>query len=57
MLIRSLRKGAGASGLVCTKSLLDEGFEVTVFEQEPHLGGLWRYSDNTDGAFRSHFSV
>jgi hypothetical protein len=41
--------GAGASGLVCAKCLLDEGFEVTVFEQEARLGGLWRYDDSTDG--------
>ncbi len=41
--------GAGASGLISAKCLLDEGFEVTVYEQEPHLGGLWRYGDSTDG--------
>jgi len=44
--------GAGASGLISAKCLLDEGFEVTVYEQEPHLGGLWRYGDSTDGTLR-----
>lgn len=33
--------GAGISGLVAAKTLLEEGFEVTVFETEDEVGGVW----------------
>lgn len=33
--------GAGLSGLVTAKTLLEEGFEVTVFETEDEVGGVW----------------
>ena len=33
--------GAGLSGLVTAKALLDEGLSVTVFEQYPEAGGTW----------------
>ncbi|HYR11989.1 MAG TPA: NAD(P)/FAD-dependent oxidoreductase, partial [Longimicrobium sp.] len=33
--------GAGISGLVTAKTLLEEGFEVTVFETEDEVGGVW----------------
>ncbi|CAF1041772.1 unnamed protein product [Adineta ricciae] len=33
--------GAGASGLVCAKTLLDDGFDVTLFDQQKELGGIW----------------
>ena len=33
--------GAGACGLVCAKVLLDDGFDVTLFEQQQELGGVW----------------
>ena len=34
--------GAGAAGLAATKNLVEEGFEVTTFERNAYLGGLWR---------------
>ncbi|CAF1049961.1 unnamed protein product [Rotaria sp. Silwood1] len=33
--------GAGACGLVCAKVLLDDGFNVILFEQQEELGGVW----------------
>ena len=33
--------GAGIAGLVTAKVLRDDGFDVTVFEQEPAVGGVW----------------
>lgn len=33
--------GAGACGLVCAKVLLGDGFNVTIFEQQQELGGIW----------------
>lgn len=33
--------GAGASGLVCAKVLLEDGFDVTIFEEQKELGGVW----------------
>ena len=33
--------GAGACGLVCAKVLLDDGFDVTIFERGKELGGIW----------------
>jgi cation diffusion facilitator CzcD-associated flavoprotein CzcO len=32
---------AGPSGLVCAKVLLDDGFDVTLFDRQRELGGLW----------------
>jgi dimethylaniline monooxygenase (N-oxide forming) len=39
--------GAGPLGLVATKNLMEEGFEVTAFERAESLGGLWRQTTNT----------
>ena len=33
--------GAGVSGLVTAKVLQRDGFDVTVFEKEPTVGGVW----------------
>lgn len=33
--------GAGASGLVAAKVLLEDGFNVTLFERQGQLGGIW----------------
>ena len=41
--------GAGANGLVCAKSMLDQGFSVVVLEQLSHLGGLWKYNSDPTG--------
>ncbi|XP_055314740.1 flavin-containing monooxygenase 1-like [Sitodiplosis mosellana] len=37
--------GAGPSGLCCVKNALEYGFEVTVYEQNSQVGGLWIYTD------------
>jgi len=42
--------GAGASGLVAAKCLLEEQLEVVIYEQAPRIGGLWNYDDTvSDG--------
>jgi thioredoxin reductase len=35
--------GAGAAGLVATKTLSSCGFQVTTFEKSSFLGGVWKY--------------
>ncbi len=35
--------GAGASGLVATKELIEAGHDVITFEQLQEVGGLWNY--------------
>lgn len=37
--------GAGPSGLVSAKYALAQGFDVTVYEQNFELGGIWSYTD------------
>ncbi len=41
--------GAGLSGLVTAKTLLEYGHEVTVFEKEDELGGVWSPSRHYPG--------
>ncbi len=41
--------GAGISGLVTAKTFLEEGFEVTVFETEDEVGGVWARSRRYPG--------
>ncbi|KAL2419358.1 Monooxygenase aurF [Exophiala dermatitidis] len=38
--------GLGALGLVTVKNLLEEGFDVTGFEKNPYMGGLWKYTED-----------
>src|SRR3984893_2388520 len=33
--------GAGMAGLAATKVLHEDGFDVTAFEREPGIGGVW----------------
>jgi len=35
--------GAGAGGLATGRILRDAGFEVSVLERAPAVGGVWRY--------------
>lgn len=37
--------GAGPSGLCSAKHSLDQGFDVTVYEQAEEIGGAWYYTD------------
>ncbi|ETS76261.1 hypothetical protein PFICI_11648 [Pestalotiopsis fici W106-1] len=39
--------GAGALGLMATKQLTEDGFDVTGFEARPYLGGLWKDTDDS----------
>ncbi|KAK1754238.1 flavin-containing monooxygenase 9 [Echria macrotheca] len=38
--------GAGPSGLTMLKTLLEDGFDATLYERRQQVGGLWAYSDN-----------
>lgn len=41
--------GAGISGLVTAKTLLEYGYTVTVFEKDPEIGGVWASSRRYPG--------
>ena len=38
--------GAGPVGLAALKSLLERGHDVTAFEQQSSIGGLWNYQED-----------
>ncbi|KAF2820309.1 dimethylaniline monooxygenase 2 [Ophiobolus disseminans] len=38
--------GLGAAGIVALKNLKAEGFDVTGYERNAYIGGLWRYSED-----------
>ena len=50
MVRRVLVIGAGASGLVCIKTCLDEGLEPVCFESSDDIGGLWRFEASLYGS-------
>jgi len=33
--------GAGSSGIVTAKVLIDNGFDVILFDREKQIGGIW----------------
>jgi hypothetical protein len=33
--------GAGVSGVTSAKAMLEQGFQPTLFDSKPHIGGLW----------------
>lgn len=37
--------GSGAAGLASAKCALEQGFNVTIYEQNKWLGGIWHYTD------------
>lgn len=37
--------GAGAAGLVSTKYSISYGHNVTVYDQQEEIGGVWIYTD------------
>ncbi|KAK5125464.1 hypothetical protein LTR85_000573 [Meristemomyces frigidus] len=39
--------GAGALGLVATKNFVEGGFDVTTFERNDYVGGLWHHTKDT----------
>lgn len=39
--------GAGTSGLVSAKYSLAQGYDVTIYEQNEQLGGIWWYTEET----------
>ncbi|BAZ31564.1 dimethylaniline monooxygenase [Cylindrospermum sp. NIES-4074] len=41
--------GAGISGLVTAKTFVEQGYEVTVFEKQAGLGGVWEKSRTYPG--------
>ena len=43
--------GAGPGGLIAARWLLSQGFEPTLFEQEPTLGGQWAGLDGRSGVW------
>uniref|UniRef100_A0A8C5FX23 Flavin-containing monooxygenase n=1 Tax=Gadus morhua TaxID=8049 RepID=A0A8C5FX23_GADMO len=53
MVRRVLVIGAGASGLVCIKTCLDEGLEPVCFESSDDIGGLWRFEAKRTSIYRS----
>ena len=45
--------GAGPGGLIAARWLLSQGFEPTIFEQAPILGGQWTGLDGRSGVWPS----
>ncbi|WP_150466267.1 NAD(P)-binding domain-containing protein [Francisella sp. SYW-9] len=45
--------GAGASGLISAKTLLDKGFNVTVFEKTNNVAGVWNYREQEGALYKS----
>ena len=44
--------GAGISGIVTAKCLLDAGLSVVVLERTGEVGGLWTFRENDYGVMR-----
>lgn len=38
--------GAGPLGLIATKNFVEEGFDVTTFERNEYVGGLWHITSD-----------
>lgn len=45
--------GAGAAGLISSLVLLQNGFQVTVYEQSNDVGGVWNYSPGSSAMYES----
>jgi dimethylaniline monooxygenase (N-oxide forming) len=48
--------GAGPGGLVAARWLLSQGFEPTIFEQAPMLGGQWTGLDGRSGVWPNMYT-
>jgi cation diffusion facilitator CzcD-associated flavoprotein CzcO len=46
--------GAGISGLVTAKVLLEDGFDPIVFEKDMDLGGVWSPSRTYPGLYANN---
>ena len=44
--------GAGISGIVTAKCLLDDKFNIIVYEKSDHVGGLWQFTEDGYGVMR-----
>ena len=44
--------GAGISGIVTAKCLLDDKFNIIVYEMSDHVGGLWQFTEDGYGVMR-----
>lgn len=49
--------GAGASGLVAAKKLLDQGLDPQVYERNAELGGNWLYGSPGSSVYRSTYLI
>ncbi|CAG8513299.1 6869_t:CDS:2 [Ambispora gerdemannii] len=49
--------GAGSSGLTAMKQCLDDNLEPVCFEQNSHVGGLWKYEEIDEKNKDPHSSV
>src|ERR1700748_1055680 len=47
---------AGPGGLVAARWLLSQGFEPTIFEQSPKLGGQWAGLDGHSGVWPAMYA-
>lgn len=48
--------GAGPGGLVAARWLLSQGFQPTIFEQGPRLGGQWAAVDGCSGVWPAMYT-
>ncbi len=45
--------GAGPSGIVATKELVEAGFAVCCFDQSKDLGGVFRFDEHSNGVYEN----
>lgn len=45
-IIETLLTIPGVVGLVAVKNLVEEGFDVTGFDRNDYVGGLWHYTED-----------
>ncbi|MEU9094173.1 NAD(P)-binding protein [Streptomyces sp. NPDC048428] len=56
--MRACVVGAGPGGIATAKVLLENGFDVTVFDKYPQVGGIWSVEGCYDGlANQSAFRI
>lgn len=44
--------GSGISGLATAKCLLDDQFDIIVYEKTSDIGGLWHFREDAYGVMR-----